>query len=151
MVEPIRHQLMIDCAEPIALAAFWAEAMGYVAEDNSALIRAVMESGHAEAEQVVDLGDRLAWLEFAAIRHPEDPFDEFRGSGLGRRVLFQKVPEPKTGKNRVHLDLVVGAERHRQEVERIVALGAAVLREVDEPMGRWTVMADPEGNEFCIA
>jgi hypothetical protein len=150
MVEPIRHQVTIDCDEPIALAAFWAEAMGYVVENNTALIRRVMETGQADAAHVVDLGDRLAWRGFAAVRHPEDPFDAFRGNGRGRRVLFQKVPEPKTGKNRVHLDLMVGDERHRQEVDRIVALGASVLREVDEPMGRWTVLADPEGNEFCV-
>ena len=124
--------------------------MGYVPEDNSRLIQQVMDAGHADAEHVTEVDGRLAWKGFAAIRHPEDPFDEFRGTGGGRRILFQKVPEPKTGKNRVHLDLMVGGKRHRDEVERIVGLGATIVREVDEAMGRWTVLADPEGNEFCV-
>ena len=150
MVEPIRHQVTVDCAEPNALARFWADAMGYVPEDNSWLIQQVMDAGHADAAHVTEVDGRLAWKGFAAIRHPEDPYSESRGTGKGRRVLFQKVPEPKTGKNRIHLDLMVGGERHRAEVERIVGLGATILREVDEPMGRWTVLADPEGNEFCV-
>ena len=149
-MEPLRHQVTVDCGDPNALAAFWAEAMGYVAEDNSRLIQQVMDAGHADAQHVTEVDGRLAWKGFAAIRHPEDPYDELRGTGKGRRILFQKVPEPKTVKNRVHLDFMVGGKRRRDEVERIVALGATILREVDEPMGAWTVLADPEGNEFCV-
>jgi hypothetical protein len=86
-----------------------------------------------------------------AVRHPDDPYDKERGTGLGRRLLFQRVPEAKTVKNRLHLDLHPGPERREAEVERLTELGAGVLRRVSEPAGVWVVMADPEGNEFCVA
>jgi predicted enzyme related to lactoylglutathione lyase len=70
---------------------------------------------------------------------------------LGRpAILFQKVPEPKSVKNRVHLDL--RGESMAAEVARLVNLGATVIAE--RSLGddiRWTVMADPEGNEFCVS
>jgi predicted enzyme related to lactoylglutathione lyase len=64
-------------------------------------------------------------------------------------ILFQKVPEPKVVKNRVHMDL--RGESMAAEVDRLAALGATVIAE--RSLGedtRWTVMADPEGNEFCV-
>ena len=74
-----------------------------------------------------------------------------RERGAGRpTILFQKVPEAKVVKNRVHLDL--RGETMAVEVERLVALGATVIAE--RSLGestRWTVMADPEGNEFCVS
>ena len=63
-------------------------------------------------------------------------------------IIFQRVPEPKIGKNRVHMDYEAGDRA--AEVERLVRLGGRVVRELDEPEGRWTIMADPEGNEFCV-
>jgi len=65
-------------------------------------------------------------------------------------ILFQKVPEPKVVKNRVHLDLRGGSMA--DEVERLRGLGAAFVAErtLGEAL-RWTVMADPEGNEFCVS
>ena len=63
----------------------------------------------------------------------------------GPRLWFQKVPEPKTSKNRVHLD--VRAADRRGEVERLQALGASVL---DDQVDGLTVMRDPEANEFCV-
>lgn len=65
-------------------------------------------------------------------------------------ILFQKVPEPKAVKNRVHLDL--RGESMAAEVERLLGLGATMVaeRSLGEDV-RWTVMADPEGNEFCVA
>jgi predicted enzyme related to lactoylglutathione lyase len=74
-----------------------------------------------------------------------------RERGAGRPpILFQKVPEPKIVKNRVHLDL--RGESMAAEVERLTALGATFIaeRSLGESV-RWTVMADPEGNEFCIS
>lgn len=65
--------------------------------------------------------------------------------GLG----LQKVPEPRVGKNRVHLDL--HAEDRAAEVVRLTGLGASVLAEHSVPGLRWTVLADPAGNEFCVA
>ena len=66
----------------------------------------------------------------------------------GPRLLFQRVPEPKTVKNRLHLDLT--ADDMDAEVQRLVALGARMVRLVQEEDLSWTVMADPEGNEFCV-
>jgi predicted enzyme related to lactoylglutathione lyase len=64
-------------------------------------------------------------------------------------ILFQKVPEPKVAKNRVHLDF--RAEVRADEVARLVALGAVVLAEHTMGDFGWTVMADPAGNEFCVS
>ena len=75
-------------------------------------------------------------------------------------MYFQKVPEPKTAKNRMHLDLNVsdtehvGAEEGRKrvdaEAQRLVGLGATKVGAFDEHDEYWVVMTDPEGNEFCI-
>lgn len=70
-------------------------------------------------------------------------------AGVGVRVFFQVVPEPKTVKNRVHLDLRPPGSM-AEEVERVRALGATELRYVEEGGSFWTVMQDPEGNEFCV-
>ncbi len=64
-------------------------------------------------------------------------------------ILFQKVPEPKIAKNRVHLDF--RADVRADEVVRLVALGATVLAEHTLDDFGWTVMADPAGNEFCVS
>ncbi len=90
----------------------------------------------------------VTWFEpfgqFAGLKPPPD--DERRGVAL----IFQKVPEAKVVKNRAHVDYE--AADRAAEVERLVGLGGTVVREVDEGPGmRWTVMADPAGNEFCVA
>jgi hypothetical protein len=64
-------------------------------------------------------------------------------------ILFQKVPEPKVVKNRVHLDF--RAESMAAEVERLTALGATFIAERSLGELRWTVLADPEGNELCVS
>lgn len=69
------------------------------------------------------------------------------GRGV-RRVLFFKVPEPKKVKNRVHVDLA--AKDPSAEAERIVNLGATRVQYLERNGRAWTVMLDPEGNEFCI-
>jgi len=69
--------------------------------------------------------------------------------GAGPAWLFQRVPEPRAAKNRVHVDLA-SADREA-EVARLVSLGARRLDDKDEYGFRWTIMADVEGNEFCIA
>lgn len=147
---PVHWKLVIDAADPHAQADFWSAALGYTAEDNSALIEQLLSLGALPAEATVDFHGRPAFRDLIAVRHPDDPYDTERGTGLGRRILFQRVPEPKTGKNRLHLDLHPGEGRRDDEVERLRALGAAVLRDVKEPSGAWVVMADPEGNEFCV-
>jgi predicted enzyme related to lactoylglutathione lyase len=67
----------------------------------------------------------------------------------GPRLYFTTVPEPKTVKNRIHLDLLPPGDDQQAELARVTGLGATVL--ADQPPGAsWTVMADPEGNEFCL-
>lgn len=70
------------------------------------------------------------------------------GEGL-TRLLFEKVPEPKVTKNRVHIDIQAGDQREN-EVERLVALGATLVADHRDHDPGWVVLADPEGNEFCV-
>lgn len=143
-------KVVIDAADPHAQAGFWAEALGYLVEDNSPLIEELLGFGAVTESVTTQAHGRRAWRDLAAARHPDDPYEEKSGTGLGRRLLFQRVPEPKTVKNRVHLDLHAGPERREAETARLVGLGASVLRNVEEQGGSWTVLADPEGNEFCV-
>ncbi|TPQ23804.1 VOC family protein [Streptomyces sporangiiformans] len=147
---PLHWKLVIDAADPHAQADFWAAALHYEVEDNSALIERLLGFGAVPAEITVESHGRKAWRDLAAVRHPEDPYEAESGTGLGRRLLFQRVPEPKTVKNRLHIDLHSGNGGREAEVSRLAGLGAAVLREVKEPGGEWVVMTDPEGNEFCV-
>jgi hypothetical protein len=147
---PLHWKIVIDCADPHAQAAFWAGALGYAVEDNSMLIERLLGAGALPPDAVVTTSGRPAFRTLQAVRHPDDPVQEGTGTGLGRRLLFQQVPEPKTAKNRLHLDLHVGPDRRDTEVVRLRELGATVLREVKEPGTHHVVMADPEGNEFCV-
>ncbi|MFB7591171.1 VOC family protein [Streptomyces sp. NPDC056169] len=154
-MKPIHWKLVLDAADPHAQAVFWAAALGYAEEDHDALIRRLLDLGAAPPATTVTVHEgtdheRLGWRDLAAVRHPDDPHDPATGVGLGRRVLIQRVPEPKTTKNRLHLDLHPDPGTREAEVTRLEALGATVLRRVEEPSGSWTVMADPEGNEFCV-
>ncbi|GGV18350.1 hypothetical protein GCM10010260_67690 [Streptomyces filipinensis] len=147
---PLHWKLVIDASDPHEQADFWAAALHYTAEDNSALIERLLDQGALPGEATVEYHGRPAFRDLVAVRHPDDPYDPQTGTGLGRRLLFQRVPEAKTGKNRLHLDVHAGAERRASEVARLEALGARVLREVKEPAGEWVLMADPEDNEFCV-
>ncbi|MFG2117365.1 VOC family protein [Streptomyces sp. NPDC048718] len=146
-------QLTIDCADPRRLVAFWAEALRYVPEpppEGHPTWRAYWEAtGVPEDELAGDAGEI-----------PESIVDPER---RGPRVWFQQVPEPKTVKNRLHLDLKVGGGRAvplavrrarvDAEVARLTALGASVAYVMDEPQGMAyyaVVLQDPEGNEFCL-
>ncbi|MFI1075142.1 VOC family protein [Streptomyces puniciscabiei] len=147
---PLHWKLVIDAADPHAQADFWAAALHYTPEDNSALVERLLSLGALPGAATVEYHGRPAFRDLIAVRHPDDPYDPETGTGLGRRLLFQRVPEPKTVKNRLHLDLHAGEGRRADEVARLQALGARVLREVKEPAGEWVLMADPEGNEFCV-
>ena len=87
---------------------------------------------------------------------PNEPGDEeclIRDRETDHRILFIEVPEEKSVKNRIHLDLRPRSGRRDQEIERVLAHGAtqvADLRGKDGPGTGWVVLADPEGNEFCI-
>lgn len=87
---------------------------------------------------------------------PSAAFNQFRSAvppagESGPKLVFQQVDEPQTPtKNRLHIDILIGDEMER-ETERLVALGASVRSErIDEGGGSWIVLADPEGNEFCL-
>jgi predicted enzyme related to lactoylglutathione lyase len=104
----------------------------------------------------LDCSDPVALAPFwcEALNYRQTPLQEPYVTLLPRRrdrpvLLLQRVPEAKSGKNRMHLDLHV--EDHEAERARLEALGARTLSgEVDEHGFRWYVMADPEGNEFCV-
>ena len=146
----LHWKLVIDSTDPHAQAAFWGEVLGYEMEDHSALVDRLLGFGAVPEAVTVRLGDRRAWRDLAAVRHPEDPHEPESGTGLGRRILFQRVPEPKSGKNRLHLDVHSAPGRRDDEVTRIELLGAGVVRHVKEQGGEWVIMTDPEGNEFCV-
>jgi hypothetical protein len=135
-------QVAIDSSAPHELADWWAEALGWQVEaQDESFIRRMIEEGHATDEQTVRHRGALVWRTGSAINSPD----------AGRpRVLFQEVPEPKTVKNRVHLDVRVGADRREAEVARLLALGATELWRASQGPYEWVTMADPEGNEFCV-
>src|SRR3954471_12217346 len=101
---------------------------------------------------VVDCADPLALSDFwaKATGYSVDRGDEewvtLRGAGIP--LGFQRVPEPKTGKNRVHVDLHTDDEE--REARRIESLGARRLYVSDNPEDIFITLADPEGNEFCV-
>ncbi|MFG2111487.1 VOC family protein [Streptomyces sp. NPDC048718] len=147
----LHWKLVIDAADPHAQAAFWAAALDYHREDHSALVTRLLEAGAAPASATITVDGRPAWRDLAAVRHPDEPFDPASDTGLGRRILFQRVPEPKQdGKNRLHLDLHPAPGTRKAEIARLEALGATLLQEVTQAGGSWGIMTDPENNEFCV-
>jgi hypothetical protein len=137
-------QVTFDALDTAALAAFWGEVLGYVLQPPPD----GFESWGVFADTVGIPEDKRDHL--VAVIDPE---------GNGPRILIQKVPERKTAKNRCHLDVVVTdrtmepAERKAAidaEAERLVGLGGTRGESFDEAIGTWTVMHDPEGNEFCL-
>ena len=146
MSGPIGFQVTFDAADPHAQARFWAAALGYEVELHDDFIRSMLDQG-VSADLVIEIDGHLQWRTATAIR-PPGTGDEV--AHQGRRLLFQTVPEPKSGKNRLHLDLNVGKDRLEPEVERLLALGATLLYRHEGPDGTWVTLADPEGNELCL-
>ncbi len=109
-----------DCANALTVAEFWS----------------------AVLDRPIDSGEPPASPFFARILPVE-------GDHRSPMMMFIQVPEAKTVKNRVHLDL--GTDDREAEVERLVGLGATRVHDKDEWGVSWTTLADPEGNEFCIA
>ncbi|MER7541656.1 VOC family protein [Actinomadura sp.] len=139
-------QITFDCADPAALAAFWAEVLGYRLQDPPGGFASWDEALEAMGVPPERRNDA------SAVVDPE---------GAGPRLFFQRVPEGKQAKNRVHLDVraAPGLEGDARmaaletEAGRLVSLGAARLQRHDPapPLGAGhIVMADPEGNEFCL-
>ena len=134
-------QIAIDCARPHELARFWADVMHYEVEDQHDGVMEIVAAGMATFDDTVEIDGRRAWRTAAACRDPH---------GVTPRLLFQEVPEPKAGKNRVHLDLHVVPGTRDAEVRRLMALGATRLWDGQQGPTTWVTMADPEGNEFCV-
>lgn len=134
-------QIAFDANDPHALAAWWAELLGYEVEADDGFVRGLLEQGTVTADEVVEVDGVLC---FAAAASMTDP------TGGGPRFFFQRVPEHKSGKNRLHLDVRVGQDNIDTEVERLTATGATFVRFGEHPGERWAVMQDPEGNEFCL-
>jgi hypothetical protein len=134
-------QVTFDASDPHLLCAWWASVLGYEVEDHAEQIRELLASGVLDASAVVDVGGRAAFADADACRDPAE---------IGARLLFQRVPEPKSAKNRVHLDLHVGKDGLDAEAERLVAAGATFVEARSHPGDRWIVLNDPEGNEFCL-
>jgi Glyoxalase-like domain len=137
-----RLQVVYDTADPHAQARFWAEALHYDVEDHSGIVGHLLSLGQVQPADVIVIGGRQAFRDVAACRDPQ---------GTGPRLFFQRVPEPKTTKNRVHLDIQVGAEQAPREVERLLALGATVAWTTSDRGPLTTTLRDPEGNEFCVS
>ena len=115
--------ITLDCADPYRMVSFWSQAIGY-------------------AEDPLN------------PNNPEDPEGLLVAPDGSANVLFVRVPEAKRLKNRVHLDLVPPDSRPEARdaaVERLLALGATVIDDLRRPdRSGWGVLADPEGNEFCL-
>lgn len=128
-------QVTFDAASPRALGSFWCRVLGYVEQPPP--------EGFDTWEAALDaLGiDRSDPDRAYAIVDPD---------GTGPRIFLQKVPEGKAAKNRVHLDVHVGADVMHARADELVGLGARIVGEFDQPGGHWISMQDPEGNEFCI-
>lgn len=138
-------QVVMDCADPAVMMAFWGPALGYTVQDPP--------EGYT------------TWEEFlTAIGVPEDQWNSAGAvvdpEATRPRLYFQRVPEGKVVKNRVHLDLNISGgprvpldERKAKvdaEVARLKGLGATMFRRVEERGEYTVVMQDPEGNEFCV-
>jgi Glyoxalase-like domain len=139
-------QVVVDASRPHELADWWAETLGWEVEpSDAAFIRRMIDEGLAtEADTTTHRGE-LVWTGGAAIRHPAGP-----DSGRSR-VLFQQVPEGKTVKNRLHLDIRTGDDETDAVAAELARQGATELHRGQEGPHHWVTMADPEGNEFCVS
>jgi hypothetical protein len=138
-------QLTFDCTDPHAQARFWAAALDYEVDDHHEMIGGLIESGQvpADSEDVVTVDGRRSWRQYASAS-PRDAAD-------GNRLLFQAVPEPKTAKNRLHLDLHAPDGERDAKVAALIELGATKLWDGQLGPMSWVTLADPEGNELCVS
>jgi hypothetical protein len=117
-------ELSFDCHDPERLAAFWCEVFGFSVLDRE--------------EDSIEIG---SW---------EPNVEDHRARQMPVTLVFVKVPEGKTVKNRLHLDVSPIDTSTKDEVDRLIALGARKVDVGQGPDRSWEVLADPEGNEFCV-
>jgi len=138
-------QVVFDCADPPVVARFWADALGYQLQGppEPSTVWLAFQEEHGIPEE--------RWNDASAIIDPD---------GSGPRIYFQRVPEGKAVKNRLHLDINAGGPpgtpsgerqaRVDEAVKRLTASGATVVR-ASTKYGEYCVnMLDPEGNEFDV-
>jgi len=114
-------QITFDCTDPYAMSQFWAEVTGW--------------EGDADEPNIPE--DEFTWL--------QDPVAK------GTALYFQRVPEGKVVKNRLHLDLAPKTGTRDEEYARLLSIGATLVDDQRKPDGTgWVVLADIEGNEFCV-
>jgi glyoxalase superfamily protein len=116
-------ELAIDCADPHGLARFWCSVLDYEVQDDQD--------------------------EFVAIGSPMVPEGKHRPGPVPPMLTFAPVPEGKTVKNRLHLDVNPTDRSQDEEIARLIGLGATVLYD-NRPEFGWVTLADPEGNEFDV-
>jgi hypothetical protein len=117
-------ELAIDCADPGGLARFWCSVLGYEVQGGD--------------DETVTIGS------------PEVPEGKSRRGPVPPTLTFARVPEGKAGKNRLHLDLNATDREQEEEVRRLLDLGARHADVGQAGRESWVVLADPEGNEFCV-
>ncbi|MBT3154246.1 VOC family protein [Streptomyces sp. CHD11] len=117
-------ELAVDCRDPERLAAFWCEVLDFEVIDRS--------------DGKVEIGSWVPTVE------------EVRARQMPPTLLFLRVPEDRTVKNRLHPDVSPIDRSTEDEVTRLLALGATRTDVGQGPDRTWVVMADPEGNEFCV-
>ncbi len=140
-------QVVFDSQRPHELADWWAESIGWLVEpQDEAFIKQMIAEGQATDEDAITHNGALVWRDGTAIRYP----GESGRGGPHPRVLFQLVPEGKSVKNRMHLDLRIGDDDLDATVAKLTERGATVLHTGTQGAHRWITMADPEGNEFCV-
>ena len=124
-------EIVVDCAQPRRLAEFWCAVLGYRVLDEE---EGAIEIGPPDVSTEDD------WAEWTArlLREPSPP-----------TIVFIVVPEGKTVKNRLHIDVNPIDTSQPEEVERLIALGATKA-DIGQGDVSWTVLRDPEGNEFCV-
>jgi Glyoxalase-like domain len=117
-------ELAIDCADPGILARFWCSVLDYQVHD--------------EDDGIVTIGP------------PGEPEGKNHLGPVPPTLTFARVPEGKTVKNRLHLDVSPADREQDEEVDRLLSLGARHADVGQSPGVSWVVLADPEGNEFCV-
>jgi hypothetical protein len=117
-------ELAIDCADPNGLARFWCSVLDYEVQD--------------EDDGIV------------TIASPVSPEGENRHGPVSPTLTFARVPEGKTVKNRLHIDVNPADREQDEEVRRLIDLGARPADVGQKGDESWVVLADPEGNEFCV-
>ncbi|WGW13818.1 VOC family protein [Saxibacter everestensis] len=137
-------QITVDSSQPHELADWWAETLEWEVEpSDEAFISSMVEQGYASEADTMRHNGTLVWKAGSGILPPGE-------ASTAERILFQYVSEPKTVKNRMHLDLRVGPENHARIRAALEARGATFVHDGAQGPYSWVTMQDPQGNEFCL-